>query len=129
MLICFDLDDTLLDHGGAEEAAAQHFGEVFEERLSEFGKAFVRVWRATAERHMAVFLRGEISFQEQRRRRVRELLSTDLTEGEADALFRVYLEAYEANWRLFADVEDGLAVLGAHRLGIITNGSRAQQLK
>jgi len=28
MLICFDLDDTLLDHSRAERAAALHFGEV-----------------------------------------------------------------------------------------------------
>ena len=73
MLVCFDLDDTLLDHSGAEKAAALHFGEVFRERLSEFGEAFTGVWQAAAEKHMEVFLRGEISFQEQRRRRMREL--------------------------------------------------------
>lgn len=93
MLICFDLDDTLLDHSGAEEAAALHFGEVIGERSAVSSEAFVRAWRRAAERHMATFLRGEVSFQEQRRRRIRELITAD-TDGEADTLFEIYLEAY-----------------------------------
>lgn len=126
MLICFDLDDTLLDHSSAERAAALHFAEVL--KLSPSGTAFVERWREVAQRHMAAFLRGDVSFQEQRRRRIRELIPVG-ADSEADALFEVYLEAYEANWRLFADVEPCLTALSTHRLGVITNGSRAQQLE
>ncbi len=99
MLICFDLDDTLLDYGGAERAAAQRFAEVLGEPSAE---VFVRAWRAAAERHIATFLRGEVSFQEQHRLRTREL-TTARTDGEADALFEVYLEAHKTNLRRFDD--------------------------
>jgi len=78
---------------------------------------------------MEAFLRGDVSFQEQRRRRIRELTSADLGDAEADGLFGIYPEAYEANWRLFGDVEACLEQLSAHQLGIISNRSRAQQLE
>lgn len=127
-LICFDLDDTLLDHSGAEKAAALHFAGVLGRRTAVSGEAFVKVWRAAAERHMAAFLCGEVTFQEQRRRRVREFVAAP-NDLEADALFEVYLGAYRNNWRAFDDVAGCLNALGAHQLGVVSNGSQAQQLE
>jgi putative hydrolase of the HAD superfamily len=132
MLVCFDLDDTLLDHSGAERAAALHFGAHLGARSPHAGEVFVMAWRAAAQRHMAAFLRGDISFQEGRRRRVQEVLGTELAalgEAELDELFAVYLEAYQANWRLFEDVAGCLAALRPYKLGVISNGSQAQGLE
>lgn len=78
MLVCFDLDDTLLDHSGTERAAALHLSTHLGARSPYTGEDLARVWRAAAQRHMAAFLQGDISFQEGRRRRVQEVLSTEL---------------------------------------------------
>ena len=45
----------------------------------------------------------------------------------ADGRMREVLEAYEAAWRLFDDVTPALDSLAGRPLGIITNGSEAQQ--
>lgn len=127
MLICFDLDDTLLDHQGAERAAAIRFAETFRDRVPARGDAFVTLWRSASERHFEAFLRGACSFEGQRRRRICDLVGKDLNDAEADALFAVYLEAYEAHWRLFDDVLPCLGVLQGHQLGVITNAAQAQQ--
>ena len=134
MLICFDLDDTLFDHGSAQEAAAELFGKAYRNQLVKFEGTFADTWRAAAERHVEVFLRGDILFQEQRRRRIHELMAAELSDDEADELFSVYLEIYEANWTLFDDVKDCLAELAdkessSYQLGIITNGAETQQLR
>ena len=39
------------------------------------------------------------------------------------------MEAYRADWRLFDDVTECLVALGAYQLGVISSGSRAQQLE
>ena len=129
MLICFDLDDTLFDHGGAQTAAAQRFGQTYRDQLLEFEGTFADAWRRVARRHVEVFLRGDISFGEQRRRRIHELMAAKLSDAEADALFGVYLEIYETKWTLFDDVTACLERLSAHQLGVITNGFEAQQLR
>lgn len=128
MLICFDLDDTLLDHTRAEHEAALHFGMSLGS-AGPVGEAFVKFWREVAEKHMASFLRGEVSFQEQRRRRVREVTGRTLSDTDADGLFYRYLGVYEAHWKLFDDVNDCLAALSVYRLGVISNGNQEQQLK
>ncbi len=134
MLICFDLDDTLFDHGSAQETAAQEFGKTYGDQLAEFKGTFADTWRAAAEKHVEVFLRGDISFQEQRRRRIHELMTAELSDDEADEFFSLYLEIYEANWTLFDDVKACLAELAdmkpsSYQLGIITNGTETQQLR
>jgi putative hydrolase of the HAD superfamily len=61
---------------------------------------------------------------------VRDALGTDLKDHEADAVFEKYMNAYEANWALFADVRPCLSALQGLRLGVISNGpSREQRRK
>lgn len=127
MLLCFDLDDTLLDQRGAERAAAIHLAKTFGARMTATGEAFVALWHEATKRHFQAFLRGECSFEDQRRRRICELVNADLGDAEADSLFGVYLEAYEANWRLFDDVLPCLGALSGIQKGIITNAAQAQQ--
>lgn len=129
MLVCFDLDDTLLDQRSAESAAALHFAERFKDRVPATGEAFVTLWHETTKRHFQAFLRGEYTFQEQRRQRIRDLIQKPLTDDEADTHFHVYLEAYEANWQLFDDVKPCLEALSGTHLGIITNAAQKQQEK
>lgn len=62
---------------------------------------------------------------------MRELFShhAQLTDIEADVLFREYLKLYEENWRIYSDVKACLDHLSKHALGIISNGKSSQQRK
>lgn len=126
-VVFFDIDDTLLDHAYAERTAAAGFREQHRAILTEHEGPFEVFWRAISERHMARFLTGELSFQEQRRHRLRDVLEPPLTDPEADGYFGTYLSLYEANWRLYSDVLPCLGQLAPCKLGVISDGSSEQQ--
>ena len=125
--VIFDLDGTLVDQDGAA-------GPAVAEWAAELGLDPTRIverWRDIANRHYARYQAREITFQEQRRERVRELLGTTLGDAEADALFDGYLHRYEAGWTVF---DDAISCLErAHQAGwgtaILTNGERSQQVQ
>ncbi|QQD18222.1 HAD family hydrolase [Spongiibacter nanhainus] len=123
-MIFFDLDDTLMDHSGAEDAALQEFAKQF---APASDNQFFGRWKEASHRHMLDYLAGKISFQEQRRRRISDTLKADLAEAEADKIFSTYLKAYEQNWALFPEVLPTLERLQSKGLGVITNGSITQQ--
>jgi len=128
-MIFFDIDGTLVDHKEAERVAALAFQRAHGEVFPESPEDFAARWHLVAEKHLRRHLVGEISFQAQRRARLRELFShhSALTDEDADAVFGEYLKRYEASWRLFADVRPCLAELDGRRLGIISNGDSKQQ--
>lgn len=71
--VLFDVDDTLVDYSGAERAGiARH--------LCDLGvpagtvPAGVSYWHLLMECHFTRYLDGELSFQEHRRERVRDML-------------------------------------------------------
>lgn len=127
MLFLFDLDDTLLNHREADRAAAEDLHEKF--AASKPRVEFLDLWKQAQDRHYKRYYAGEISFQEQRRARIRDVLAQQMQDVEADRIFDDYLKAYEENWRLFDDVMPCLERLSSFRLGIITNGDGAQQRK
>lgn len=128
-MIFFDIDGTLVDHKGAERAAALAFYKNHVELFPESADAFVARWQTIAERHIRRHLAGELSFQGHRRARLRELFvhQASLTDAEADSLFAEYLTEYEAHWSLYPDVMPCLMELDGLRLGIISNGDPGQQ--
>ncbi len=105
-MIFFDIDETLLDNKSAETTAAMEFHKIYQDIFPESPSEFARNWRALTEKHVQRYLAGELSFQGQRRERLRELFSHDriLSDAKADNLFQRYLDAYERSWRLFPDV-------------------------
>ena len=129
-MIFFDIDDTLVTHSQSQRQAALLFWETFAERLPHSQQEFPTVWDAVMQKHFATFAAGEISFGEHRLRRIREIFDMGnqrLSDGEADALFQVYLQHYEEKWALFEDVLPCLATLSRYNLGIISNGNGKQQ--
>ena len=125
MLILFDLDDTLMDDGAAERSAATHLYNNVETPLSV--EEFVSKWSGTLRRHFDRYLAGELSFQGQRRERVREMIDPSLADEIADRIFADYHAQYEAGWTLFPDAAPCLDGLSGFRLGVITNGQGDQQ--
>jgi putative hydrolase of the HAD superfamily len=128
VFVVFDIDDTLIDHLGAEFQASLVFLASFRDVLPYTEAEFPQVWHDTAELHFGAFLRGECEYQEQRRRRMRAFFGAAISETEADDLFDVYATGYEANWRLFPDVLPCLETLRerGHTLAIISNNGNAQ---
>jgi putative hydrolase of the HAD superfamily len=103
-----------------------------DERLAALG-----LWQSLEEVYMKAFLNKRMTFQEQRRARLRGVLEgygTDvsaLDANELEALFTFYLKEYEAAWRPFDDVADTLTYLRGAPGGtaILSNGDRRQQEK
>lgn len=129
-LLFFDLDDTLLDHRGAEAAAQretfeanrERFGGVtFEQWLPRYQNANAEAWRAYGEGRIA---RAEL----EERRFAGPLAAFGLDTGSAAALGVFYLAAYARHWRLNEGAEEILAaasLLGT--VGLLSNGFRELQ--
>ena len=129
-MVLLDLDGTLLDDHGSKE---EYLGVVFDSWRSELmddETSFRRRWLDAIERHYNRYLAGDLSFVEQRRERIREVLGQPTMSAEtADVRMGEVLEAYEASWCLFDDVIPALDSLSDRPLGIITNGNEGQQTK
>lgn len=125
--VLFDLDGTLVDQESASESAVVEWAAELSVTTSDLAER----WRRISAHHYERYQRRDISFSEQRRERVRELLGSDLDSAAADRLFAGYLRRYEDGWSLFADAIPALErARGAGcRLGILTNGDREQQMQ
>ena len=130
-MIFFDIDDTLLNNTAAERDAAAKFYFLHRETLKEPEDEFIDRWRTTTEHFIQRYISGELSFQGQRRERLRQIFGEkiSLSDTEADSMFEAYLGFYESSWQLFPDVTACLAELDGTRLGIISNGNAVQQRK
>jgi putative hydrolase of the HAD superfamily len=73
-------------------------------------------------------LAGELSIQQLRRERFREVLDLNLSDAAADGLSASYIDQYLAACELYSDVKPALAQLASYPMGIISNGERSQQL-
>ena len=86
--LILDLDDTLLDDRAATQQALSQFMLVHRALLGEESDtAALARWQQVSTRYWSQFQRGEISFPEQRRQRVRQFLQRSLSDAEADAAF------------------------------------------
>lgn len=128
-MIFFDLDDTLLDHRSAQNKAALAWREAMGARLVPHAESnFPEIWHSVTLCHWKLFERGEISFAEQRRRRIRDIMREPrLSDQSADEMFARYVPLYEANWKLFPDVLPCLELLRGQKLGVFSNGDAEQQ--
>lgn len=128
----FDLDGTLFDHQGSAEAGLDAF--LVSLGVEPFPQAR-QEWFTAEKKHFERWRTGEISFQEQRRERLRwvlPLLGVNLpaTVAQLDELFEWYLQAYRHEWRAFPDSRELLSSLRAsgYRVGLLSNGAEEQQL-
>ncbi|TNB69585.1 HAD family hydrolase [Arthrobacter sp. BB-1] len=125
--VLFDLDNTLFDHPASATAGVagflKHLGAEFSEEL-RFS------WFEIEQACYDQFLRKEISFDEQRRERLRRFLpfarvTVPESEGMLDELFLAYLSSYENGWTAFPDAVPVLRGLRKDRMpvSVLTNGN------
>ena len=90
MVVLFDIDGTLIDHDRAEAKAVRAFHSmtVQDEDLA----GFLRRWRRAFDRHYNRHLAGELSLQQQRRERFRELFDSGLSDDDADRMSASYID-------------------------------------
>lgn len=126
----FDLDDTLFDHTGSSRRALDGWLHTLGVAVSP---SLAVAWSKVEARHFEAWRAGGISFEEQRRRRLRDFLPLiDRPVGadtELDLVFAGYLHCYEESWQAFDDVQPALDELAAAglALAVLTNGTAAQQ--
>lgn len=128
----FDLDGTLFDQRRSAEAGLDAFLRMLGVAPSPRSRL---TWFAAEELHFERWRAGEITFQEQRRERLRTVLPHLGLEPPADVagldeLFDSYLTAYRRAWRPFPDSVRLLTTLRSAglRVGVLTNGTEEQQL-
>ncbi|MDH6705898.1 putative hydrolase of the HAD superfamily [Kitasatospora sp. MAA19] len=133
--VLFDVDDTLFDYSGSEEAGilAHLRDQGLLDRFPGPGAALV-LWRAVMEAQYARFLAGELTFTGQQHERVRHFLAhlgqdtAGLPDHEAAAWFAGYAAHRDAAWAAFPDAGPVLARLApGYRLGIVSNSSADHQ--
>ncbi|MFE3680551.1 HAD family hydrolase [Streptomyces griseus] len=127
--VLWDIDDTIFDYANADRVGMRRHLE--REGLPE---AYASVdtaldaWKALSVRHWTRMIAGETDFRGQRRDRVREFLSRDLEDAEAEAWFGRHAAHYEAAWALFPDVLPVLDLLAHdYRHGILSNANTDHQ--
>lgn len=134
--VLFDLDGTLMDHDSAREAGLRAHLESWLPGIEAGELArLAEEWRRLEALHYDEYARGDCTFSEQRRRRVRGMHAAlerePAEELAADEWFAAYLRHYRGGWRAFADALPALAALAvAHpeaRLGVVTNGEGEPQ--
>ena len=128
--VLFDVDDTLIDHSGAVVRG-------FLARLAEVAPgadadAAAAEWRRLEEWHYERYLAGELTWQGQRRERVRGILTwlghTDLEDDAAvDEWFEAYRAAFDAATEAFAETVEVLDGLGVP-MGVISNNETSNLL-
>ncbi|MBO0596781.1 HAD family hydrolase [Nesterenkonia sp. E16_7] len=128
----FDLDGTLFDHQGSAEAGVDAF---FLSLGIDPSSGARQAWFEAEKTHFERWRTGQISFQDQRRKRLRTVLpllgmKPPEPDAQLDELFDVYLRAYQEEWRAFPDSLELLRALRAsrYRVGLLSNGAEKQQL-
>jgi len=121
--VLFDLDDTLLDYSTARDAGIRAW--VQEVDADRHPGDAVRAWRELEEHHFRRYSAGEVSFDEQRRARLRAFWPhlSDAGDDELDRAFAAYFVHTEAAWAPVPGAVETVKALAARMpVGVLTNG-------
>lgn len=125
-VILFDLDDTLINSKKAQFNAICKFKKQYKEFEQTEENEFAKLWKKITSEKYEKYLKNEISFEEQRIERMKDLFkyySVYITEEEAKKRFNKYQKTYEDNWIAFDDTKKVLEYLyNKYKLAIISNG-------
>lgn len=127
--VLFDLDRTLVDIESAIRAA-------IEAHLLDLGLPYTPSeydrWKSYETEFVERFVNGELTFQDQRRARVRAMANTpEMPDEEADVWFEGFHHRMRAGQRAFEDtvpILEALAEREGLKVGIVTNMDTDYQL-
>ncbi|MFH9352426.1 HAD family hydrolase [Kitasatospora sp. NPDC017646] len=134
--VLFDVDDTLFDYSGSEEAGIlAHLRDVGLLDRFPTPQAAVALWRSIMEYQYARYLARELTLRGQQYERTRQFLAQlgqdgaeHLSDEQAAAWFAGYAAHRDAAWSAFPDAEPALLQLAPHyRLGIVSNSDADHQ--
>lgn len=129
--IYFDLDDTLLDHRGAEKAALKDLCNRFDFLDAIDPEALIETYHQINKGLWERYGKGEIDrsvLQQKRFENTLENLGLDGSVYEEVGTF--YMQAYRNHWRWIEGAFEGLhKVSNRYETGILTNGFAETQRK
>ena len=131
--VLFDLDGTLVDHVSAGRKAVLRWvaSQVPDHQRTE--EQLTGEWLRLEREHFDSYLSRRLSFQEQRRARLRGFLMflehPQCADEELDLRFSRYLNYYEQAWTAYDDAVPAVATLKLDGItvGVLTNGDETQQ--
>lgn len=131
--VFFDLDETLIDIKKAQNKAIKTLFEKFKFNKSTKLEDFIKKWDELTDYHYKFYTNKQISYEEQRKRRVVDLFkfyNIDLEQNPID-VYEIYLREFENAWSVFDDVPESLNILKNNKfeLGLISNGDYSQQVQ
>ena len=108
--IFFDLDETLIDIKYAQNEAIKslYFNYGFDDKSSL--DKFVKTWDELTDYHYSFYTAKQISYDEQRKRRIEGLFSEFGVKLRQEALeiYAIYLTEFENSWKVFDGVIETL---------------------
>lgn len=128
--VVFDVDGTLVDHLGAQQAGLEKLYGTLEEAQRVSVDEFVAIWQREADRYWEQYQVGKVTFVQQRLLRVKAVfarLGGYASDETAMRVFQTYLAKYEGSWKLYDDVLPCLDSLDGYRLAVLSNGDSGQQ--
>ena len=131
--IFFDLDETLIDIKKAQNIAIESLFNLYDFNKVIDLNSFVKKWDDLTDYHYKFYTTKQISYEEQRKRRITDLFkayNVPLT-IEAIDVYNIYLKEFENSWTVFDDVKETLTKLknNDYILGLISNGDYDQQVQ
>ncbi len=131
--VFFDLDETLIDIKKAQNNAIKSLFEMFGFNNKTTLEDFTKKWDELTDFHYKFYTTKQISYEEQRRRRVVDLFKVYdiMLEQDPIAVYDIYLREFENAWSVFDDVLTTLQTLKnqGYELGLISNGDFSQQVQ
>ena len=131
--IFFDLDETLIDIKKAQNIAIESLFNLYNFDKKTDLDSFIKKWDDLTDFHYKFYTTKQISYEEQRRRRIVDLFKTyDVTlPSDPIDIYNIYLKEFENAWTVYDDVVDTLQELKSNNyiLGLISNGDYNQQVQ
>jgi putative hydrolase of the HAD superfamily len=129
-IILFDLDDTLIDHKGAEQKALLLIYNRYFRAITSAEK-FKDAWLKITKKNWELFEKHQLTFKQQQQQRVIDVwlaFGKEVSAARAGEIFNQYLSEYEKAWKPFKGIINLLKLIRVP-LGIVSNGNLKQQLK
>jgi len=127
-VIFFDIDDTLLDDAATKRKYVPAFYNLYRDRINFLEDDFPKIWKDAIERNFNRYVLGELTYENQRRQRIREIFEDEsMNDENADAILDSFDRCFRNGWTISEGTVEVLKKLKSLRLGVISNGAVEMQ--